>query len=414
MPDPIESVVTQGLCTGCGLCASLFDDSVEMSITLAGRMRPIVKKPLDDKSTETFQAVCPGLHVTGPDPKIAGPKGVMHSVWGPMRTTYRGWSSNPEIRFRAAAGGALTAMAIHLLETGKVDAVIHVKASESHPMLSDAHVSRTKEDVIEGSQSRYGPAAPLVNVKRLLDEGARFAVVAKPCDIAAIRNLQKVDSRAKEQILYCLTLFCGGIASSHTPEKIAKFHGVEAKDVSVFRFRGNGWPGPLRVQSKAGKTYDLTYEDSFDNEDYPWDYDVQFRCKICADAIGELADVSCPDAWIMKDGEPTFDEAPGVNVLVTRTEVGEELVSDVEAAGDMELSPFAIDELDAMHASHLPRKLEFPGRHLGVRLAGAAVTDFRRFRTLRALWNGGLWHNLTSMLGTRRRVRNGDNHEPLD
>lgn len=411
--DGVESVVRQGLCTGCGLCAGLFNDCLEMRITSAGRMRPVTRKSLSEEDLETFRAVCPGLQVIGPDPAIAGPNGAMHHIWGPMRTTHRGWSSDPDIRFRAAAGGSLTTMAIHLLETGKVDAIVHVKTSETKPMLTDAHVSRSKEEVIAGSQSRYGPAAPLVNVKRLLDEGVRFAVVAKPCDIAAIRNLQKIDNRAEQQIPYCLTLFCGGIASSHTPEKIAEWHGVEPDEVAVFRFRGNGWPGPLRVQSKSGDTFDLTYEDSFDNDDYPWDYDVQFRCKICADAIGEQADVSCPDAWIMKDGQPTYDEAPGVNVIIARTKTGEDLVKAVELSGEMELRPYSISELDAMHASHLPRKHEFPGRIMGVRLAGAPVTEFRKFRTFRALLSGGIWQNFSSMIGTWKRVRKGSNSEPL-
>ena len=83
----------------------------------------------------------------------------------------------------------MTALGAHLLETGKVDAVLHVRASTVDPVETDAIVSRTRDEVISGSQSRYGPAAPLVHVHRLLDEGVRFAVLAKPCDIAAIRNL---------------------------------------------------------------------------------------------------------------------------------------------------------------------------------------------------------------------------------
>ena len=206
----IETIVQKGLCTGCGLCASIAEESLEMKITSAGRIRPVVKSKVSDEHMEVIHAVCPGLQVTAPDPAVAGPNGFNHPVWGPIRNTKRGWSADPEVRFRAAAGGTLTQFGIHLIETGKVDAIVHVKVSETNPMLSDAHVSTTCQEVIEGSQSRYGPAAPLVNVKRLLDEGKRFAVIAKPCDIAAIRNLQKIDPRAKEQIPYCLTLFCGG------------------------------------------------------------------------------------------------------------------------------------------------------------------------------------------------------------
>ena len=61
--------------------------------------------------------------------------------------------------------------------------------SPDRPLETVAQISRTRAEVLAGAQSRYGPAAPLVHVHRLLDEGGRFAIVAKPCDISAVRAL---------------------------------------------------------------------------------------------------------------------------------------------------------------------------------------------------------------------------------
>jgi coenzyme F420 hydrogenase subunit beta len=410
----IETIVGGGMCAGCGLCASLVgDDSLEMKITSAGRIRPVVKKPLLEHSMEQVRAVCPGIRVTGPSPAIAGPKGTMHDVWGPIRTVHRGWAADPDVRFKAAAGGALTALGVFLIESGKVEAVLHVRASTENPMLTDAQISTTADEVISGAQSRYGPAAPLVHVHRLLDEGTRFAVIAKPCDIAAIRNLERIDSRVSEQIPFCLTNFCGGLPSAHTPEKIAGYHGLEPSEVSMFRFRGNGWPGPLHVEDKGGNSYDLTYVQAWDEPGYPWTNDVQFRCKICPDAIGELSDVACPDGWIMEGGKPVFNEAPGVNVVVARTERGEALVAEAAAAGAIELAPYGIDEFDAMHVDHLPRKLGLAARLAGVRFGGAPTPEFRNYRGLRTIIAAGFRRTIDNFLGTRRRVRSGANREPL-
>ena len=55
---------------------------------------------------------------------------------------------------------------------GKVDAVLHVRASTVDPVETDAIVSRARDEVISGAQSRYGPAAPLVHVHRLLAQNA--------------------------------------------------------------------------------------------------------------------------------------------------------------------------------------------------------------------------------------------------
>jgi coenzyme F420-reducing hydrogenase beta subunit len=93
-------------------------------------------------------------------------------------------------------------------------------------MLTDAWVSTSAGEVIAGAQSRYGPAAPLIHLNKLLHEGRRFAVVAKPCDIAAVRNLGRIDQRVERQIPYCLSFFCGGSLSLKMAENIAAYQGV--------------------------------------------------------------------------------------------------------------------------------------------------------------------------------------------
>ena len=408
IPD-VETIVSRGLCIGCGLCVSVVgDDSLQMMLTSAGRLRPTVLKRLNKSSMDKVRAVCPGVRVTGPQAT-----GKMHPVWGPIRTTHRGWATDPDVRFRAAAGGSLTALGNYLLDSGKVDRVLHVRASKDNPLLTDGLVSKSSEEVISGAQSRYGPAAPLVHVNRLLDEGLTFAVIGKPCDVAAIRNLQRIDTRAVKQIPYCLTIFCGGLPTSHTAEKITRFHGVEPHQVDVFRFRGNGWPGPTRVQTKSGETYDVSYDAAWFDESFPWSYDIQFRCKICPDAIGELSDVACPDGWIMRDGKPIHEEAPGVNIFVARTEAGEALVADAKAAGAIELDNFDVDELDAMHGDHIPRKVGNPARIAALRLAGEPAPEFRNFRLWWTLLHAGVRRQIVAFFGTWKRVRRGAHKEPL-
>jgi coenzyme F420 hydrogenase subunit beta len=307
----------------------------------------------------------------------------------------------------------MTALGGFLLESGKVDSILHVRASSENPLLTDAQISTTADDVKTGAQSRYGPAAPLVHVHRLLDEGRRFALLGKPCDVAAIRNLARIDPRVEDQIPYCLTIFCGGIPTLHTARKIAAHHGVPEDEVEVFRWRGNGWPGPTHVEARGGKTYDLTYDQTWFDPSRPWSYEIQFRCKICPDAIGELADVSCPDGWVMKDGKPIHEEAPGVNVLVARTERGERLVTEAAAAGVIELAPFAIEQLDAMHGDHLPRKLENPARIAALRVMGEPAPLFSHFRSWRMIWRAGLLRSFRAFSATKRRILAGANREPL-
>ncbi|MEX2648766.1 MAG: Coenzyme F420 hydrogenase/dehydrogenase, beta subunit C-terminal domain [Alphaproteobacteria bacterium] len=413
-PD-LPSIVTHGLCAGCGLCESLAgEDRVDMRITSFGQMRPHVKAELDAPTMDRIRAVCPGITLRGPDADQVGADGTMHEVFGPLRTLHRGWATDKLVRFRSAAGGGMTALGVHLLESGKVDAVVHVRASRERPLLTDALVSRTPEEVISGAQSRYGPAAPLRHVMRLLDDGVRFAVLAKPCDVAAIRNLGRIDARVATQVPYLITIFCGGVPTVHTARRIAGFHGVAEDEVEVFRWRGNGWPGPTRVETKDGRAFDLDYDFVWYTPDVPWSYDIQFRCKICPDAIGELADVACPDGWVMENGRPIHREALGVNVFVARTETGERLVAEAAAAGAIHIEPFTIAELEAMHGDHGPRKLEWPARVRALEAEGEPTPAYENFRAEAMVRLNGAAADRAAEDGARRRVREGAHREPLE
>lgn len=373
--------------------------------------------------------VCPGKRVTGPTHAqlVGSEDGVMHPIFGPLRTWYRGWAADQQVRWKAAAGGALTVLAGFLLETGRVEKVLHVRASAQDPTQTDALISSTPEEAASGCQSRYGPAAPLVHVCRLLDQGTVFAVVAKPCDIAAIRALAKIDSRVERQIPYCLSIFCGGLPSRTAALKIAAHHKIEPKEISLCRYRGHGWPGLMTIGRKQdGKEFGTTY-----NETWQWPasplgpdagiakYDLQWRCKICPDAISELADVSCPDGWLydpVQKGYVSVDgDNPGQNLVLTRTARGEDLVRECALAGRLVLAPLELSELEEMHADHYPRKASWP-----VRLLASWLFDHRQvqlsvvnYRPIAALLTAGLRASWDVFKGTLKRLRMYAHREPL-
>lgn len=411
----LRDVVTGGLCAGCGMCASIAGpESIQMRLAETGQMRPVFLAELGAEEDARLVDVCPGATARGPVAAAVESGTKLDAVWGPMRGLTRGWAADPEVRHLAAAGGALTALACFLLDSRRVDAVVHVRASTANPMLTDAHVSTTAEEAIQGAQSRYGPSAPLLDVRRLLDEATRFAVIAKPCDIAAVRNLARQDPRVERQVPYLLSIFCGGVPSSLTAEKIARSHGLAPSEVSMLRWRGEGWPGFTHVEATDGRSFDLTYEQTWFDGSAPWGYDVQWRCKICPDAIGELADVACPDGWLLDEaGEPTHEEAPGVNVLLERTEAGSELVAAAIEGGYLHSAPLARGEFEAMHSDHRERRMGEPARLAALEETGAAsplVEDYR-IDEARELADPELLES--QFEGAVRRIRAGQARETL-
>ena len=408
----VDEVVGAGLCAGCGICESMAGSgSIEMLLTKEGRIRPKTKKSVEPVLMKQIMQVCPGATITGPKEDQAGLPNSLHPIWGPIASLHKGWARDEKVRFHAAAGGVLTSLGMYLIRTHKVDAVLHIIASADNPPLSEAWISRTEQDVYDGAQSRYGPGASLTAVHKLLDEGATFAVIGKPCDVAAIRNLQSIDPRAEAQIPYCLTIFCGGTLSLKTAHAMVENMGAEPDELSLYRYRGEGWPGSAHMETSDGRAFDLTYEQAWLDETVPWKYDLPFRCKICPDAIGELADIAVPDGWIMKDGGPIYDEAPGVNLVIARTPKGAELADAAEADGALVRTPFTEAELSEMHEDHRARKTHWPVRMWALRIAGQPSLMVRRYRLISALRAAGFLYSLDSFLGTLRRARKKLNRE---
>lgn len=91
----VEDVVGAGLCTGCGLCASITGPAISMGINIEGNMRPLVRNEVAAGKNELIMAVCPGVSVHGPS-RLE--RGTIHPVWGPMREIHRSWSREPIVR----------------------------------------------------------------------------------------------------------------------------------------------------------------------------------------------------------------------------------------------------------------------------------------------------------------------------
>ncbi len=408
----LEDVVAGGLCAGCGLCESMAGSNrISMHVAKSGYSRPRFKEPLDETLEKSILAVCPGVNAVGPTPSH---RSKMHDIWGPIEALYRSHAADETIRHRAAAGGTLTALGCFLLHSKKVDAIVHVKASAKEPMLTDCQVSYTPDEVIGGSQSRYGPSPALTGLCEVIQSGARIAVIAKPCDITAVRNLMRVDDRASRQILYCLTLFCGGIPTIQTSEKVVSFHGFSPRDLKTFRWRGYGWPGHTYIETADGRSAKMSYEDTWHKPGVPWSNDVQFRCKICPDSIGELADISCPDGWVLEDGKPVYHEAPGLNIAIARTEKGHALLNAAQQAGFIGLTPCDQNELAPMHKGHFNKKLQVPARYIALWFMRQPRLRVRNYRALTLLRLAGLpmvWAEFTGMLS---RIQMGRNREKTD
>ena len=100
-----------------------------------------------------------------------------------------------------------------------------------------------------------------------------------------------------------------------------------------------------------------------------------------------MSAVLTPGLCLME--KPTHEEAPGANLFIARTAVGEELVTAAIADGAIEVETFTIDELDLQHAERIERKLENPARVRALEIEGELSPSFTGFSSLTYGRNGG-------------------------
>ena len=356
----------------------------------------------------TILDVCPGVSIDGAcveDTQLSDP------VMGPGVSVWRGHASVDEVQYRAAAGGALTALGMYLLDSGEVSFVLHVTAAKEAPILSVRKLSFDAGAVLEGAASRYGPVSPLVDVSQLLDRNQPFAFIGKPCDVAAIRNLARHDHRVTSLVKYTLTLSCAGVPALGFSNQFLERHSMSASKLSEFRYRGHGWPGATYARTIDGREAEESYLQMW----YPYNekWKTQFRCKICPDATGELADITSVDDW--PTGFPEKDEPVGRSLVVARTQAAATLMRKAIEAGYLEMTPAAerMQGLSQTQPHQVNKKRGILARLIAMWLSGLPIPRFRNMRILTAALTTHPLFHLRNFRGLRSRVRHHQHRENI-
>ena len=332
-----------------------------MRLAPPGYARPHETAPVSPEIDRLIDATCPGS-IVAPWPDAPA----TDARWGPYRAVYTGHATSADMRHAASSGGALSALLAHVLETGQADRIIHTAMDEAAPTLNRIQRSFGREAVLEAAGSRYAPASPLTGIVAELDRGGRFVFLGKPCDVSALRMLARQDPRVDQAVPLMLSFFCAGTPSQAGTDRILTRLGADKVKLSTFRYRGDGWPGFATAVEQDGRTTRMSYADSWGDI---LSKEVQFRCKVCPDAVGGVADLACADAWYGDEsGYPKFDEAEGRSLIMVRTAAGEALLGTALAAGAVTAEPLPVGDIVKMQPHQARRK-----QLVAARLAAAAA-----------------------------------------
>lgn len=371
-----------------------------METSADGFLRPIQRQRLDGSEESLIRAACPGLGLS-----LEADEDKHHLLWGPTLSVRTGHATDPALRRNSSSGGALSALLAHLLATRRVAAILETGAATAPPYGNETVLATTGEQVLAAAGSRYAPSAPLEGLRDHLSRFDRIAFVGKPCDVAALRQLQRADPDLRERIPFAISFFCAGVPSLAGARRILERLDVREEEVVAFRYRGDGWPGKARALLADGSVREMSYQDSWGGI---LSRAVQTRCRICPDGTGAFADLVCADAWETDAaGYPLFEEADGLSLVVSRTRAGEELVREAMTAGVLLAGNTPVATIAAMQPGQVSKRRFTLARLAALAALGRPVPSYRGFHLASNARAAGLLANLRQFASTARRVLAG-------
>jgi coenzyme F420 hydrogenase subunit beta len=408
----MQDVVDWGLCTGCGACYyACRKGGVSLVNINSTGIRP---KFNEDQCTTCRECLsfCPGYAVNatprealaGSSPIVAAPAhpsdpspvdGGLEA--GPSLEIWEGHATDRDLRHAASSGGALSALALYCLEQESMAFVLHTGMDQTTPWTNTTSQSRNRAELLARAGSRYAPASPCDGL-HLIEESDRPCVfIGKPCDTAAVSALRKQHPRLDKNLGLTLTFFCAGTPSTAgTLDLLRQLH-VRPGAIAEVQYRGQGWPGRFRVASANGAQHrSLSYEESWHRlEKYR-----PFRCHLCPDGLGQVADLSCGDAWHTYSAQAD----PGRSLILVRTARGRRILHNAVAAGYLELQRSTGTAVQVAQTALIKKRAHLYGRLLAMRMLLVPAPRFPGFSLFESWSKLPLSTKLRTIVGTLKRL----------
>lgn len=403
----IQEVVDAKLCSGCGACAYIQPDEIRMVDVLEEGLRPTTIRDSKQAQPETGEALksCPGVGLA--HPRFTDQAGIvieLADAWGPILSLWEGNVSDDEVRFAGSSGGVASALAVYALERLDFRLVLHVGADPSAPYTNQTVISKTREEVLQRTGSRYAPASPCELLGAIEEADGPCLFIGKPCDVAAAQKARQYRPKLDRNLALTVGFFCAGTPSTNGTLELLRRLGVpDVDELSEIRYRGKGWPGDFVAKtSDRAKAYSCTYEESWGEV---LSRHVQWRCKLCLDHTGEFADIAVGDPWYRR----IQDNEMGSSLIVARSETGQQCVTAAIRDGALTASKVDFDLLPRSQPNLLRTRGEVWGRLLGARLSGTRTPSYRGLPSFR-FWLSEVpaARKIRSVLGAiRRSVQQG-------
>ncbi len=404
----VEQVAAWRLCLGCGACAFICPEKkITLADFLAEGIRPAVKAD-DCGSCTACLEVCPGYE--NDHTEINRRQGIVRGLgvsFGPVLELWEGHAADPAIRLAGSSGGLITALTLYCLEREGMHGALHIAGDPEHPLRNKTRLSRTRQEMLSCTGSRYAPASACDRLDLIEAAPAPCVFIGQPSEVTALVKTERLRPGLKNKVGLTLSFFCAGSPATQGTIELIKTLGIDPAQVETLRYRGNGWPGNFVVTTKGhpAPACQMTYKQS-------WAFLQKFRpysTHLCPDGTGEDADISCGDPWYreVREGDS------GSSLVLVRTERGREIVRNAIAAGYLQLTPGEPWKLLQSQKNLVNKRAAIWGRLLAFRLFGLPAPRLRGFFLFQLWIRLPLRDKLRSTLGTARRIFSRKYYRPL-
>jgi len=326
--DLVTEVQDTGLCHHCGGCVTFCT-----AINFSALKQDAGGKPCYDDIEKCIECgicymICPEIDELDEETR-------KRIGWAPpmgriLETTVAR-ARDENIRQHATDGGVVTALLLHLFDSGRIDGAI--VARRTGLFKREPWLAISREEIIDAAgfffdashgmsrysekYSTYSPSVQMLG--QMTRRGTRrVALVGTPCQIKTIRKMETLGIVPTDSISYILGLFCSGnfIFGEAQREELEKLGNFTWSDVGKLNIKEN-----LFVHLENGEIRTISLDQL--------GFMRRFACQYCDDYSAEFADISF--------GGIAAEE--GWTTVVARTPLGRAAFVHARAEGDLEIHP---------------------------------------------------------------------------
>lgn len=395
----VEQVAIWRLCIGCGACIyACPENNIKLVNFISDGIRPVVNVNNCKYCSECLK-VCPGYETShsnlNESPNFISQ--LMHG-WGPIFEIWEGYATDTEIRYSGSSGGLATSLAMFCIEQEGMEGVLHIGSDPEQPLKNKTFFSKSKEELLLRTGSRYSPASPCDSLGQIESAMNPSVFIGKPCDVRALRKAQSLRKKLDNKVGLAIGIFCAGSPSTQATIDLLKLQSKELEPIDEIRYRGQGWPGMFTVREKGEKVPSATisYRKS-------WAFLQAYRpfcCYLCPDGTSEFADISCGDPWYREIQKDDL----GFSLVLVRTEKGRRILHHAREAGYIHLSRIESKILKASQENLLRKRRAIWGRLVAMKAFGIPNPKLKGFYLFKNWRQSTFLEKIRSIFGTIKRI----------